>query len=346
MLASATTVITPSPEPTSVSEEEPDHEPVPEREPVPEPTSAGHAPDAEATSAPAVSRTSEAPTPAAAPAPEPSPEARQASARPVSPEPVETPVAGPNPGAAPTPAAAPSVRGSAGDGRRPDAGDEQRKRLVLVVAGVLALLLAAVALPALGRDDDQAGTDDTPTTEAPSDAASEPSDETTLPEATDTTDTTAPTTTTEPSGALPEGWTPFADPQGAYTIGLPPGWSVQRTDSATRTDLVHPATGSLLRIEWVSPPNGDPVGAWQSSANSFASRNAGYEQIRIEPVSYRDYDAAMWEFRHGSGPVMHTGNLGFVTNGRGYALMLRTPEDRWAASQPLFEQFKQAFKPT
>ena len=54
----------------------------------------------------------------------------------------------------------------------------------------------------------------------------------------------------------------------------------------------------------------------------------------------------MWEFRHGSGPVLHTGNLGFVTNGRGYALMLRTPEDRWEASQPLFEQFKQAFQPT
>jgi hypothetical protein len=44
--------------------------------------------------------------------------------------------------------------------------------------------------------------------------------------------------------------------------------------------------------------------------------------------------------------MLHTGNLGFVTNGRGYALMLRTPEEQWAASQPVFEQFKQAFQPT
>ncbi|HEX5947757.1 MAG TPA: hypothetical protein VFY82_15840 [Acidimicrobiales bacterium] len=206
------------------------------------------------------------------------------------------------------------------------------------------MLLAAVLIPALG-DDDQAGRDPTSTTAEPAPAnESPPPDETTVPETTETTE--AATTTTESTGSLPEGWAPYADPQGTYTIGLPPGWRVQPTSEPTRIDLVDPATDSLLRIEWVEPPNGDPVGAWQSSAPGFAASNSGYEQIRIEPVSYRDYDAAMWEFRHGSGPVLHTGNLGFVTNGRGYALMLRTPEDRWEASQPLFEQFKQAFRPT
>ena len=198
-----------------------------------------------------------------------------------------------------------------------------------------------MALPSLGGDDKEP--EASPTTESPADTESEPADDTTVPETTETTAAST-TTTTEPPGSLPAGWAPFADPQGAYTIGLPPGWEVRPTSNPTRVDLVEPATGSFLRIEWVSPPNGDPVGAWQRSAAS--PPGPGYEQIRIEPVSYRDDDAAMWEFRHGSGPVLHTGNLGFVTNGRGYARCCARRRDRWAASQPLFEQFKQAFQPT
>ncbi len=224
----------------------------------------------------------------------------------------------------------------------------ERRRLVLVVAAVVAALLAALAIAALGGDD-QSGEEDPPATDTPAATEPEPSDETTVAESTETTETVttaAPTTTTVAPGSLPEGWAPFADPQGAYTIGLPPGWEVRPTGTPTRIDLVEPTTGSMLRIEWVSPPNGDPAATWESSAVNFRANNAGYEQIRIEPVAYRDYDAAMWEFRHGSGPQMHTGNLGFVTNGRGYALMLRTPEEQWAATQPLYEQFKQAFQPT
>jgi hypothetical protein len=103
----------------------------------------------------------------------------------------------------------------------------------------------------------------------------------------------------------------------------------------------------LLRVEWTASPGADAEQAWRELAPTFASRNAGYEEIGIGPAEYRDYDAALWEFRHRvDGTVLHTGNLGFVTAGRGYALMLRTPEDRWDESQVLFDQFKQAFRPT
>ena len=235
---------------------------------------------------------------------------------------------------------------------------------MLLAAAAVVLVLAAFLVPTLGDDDDQAGTEGTTATTAadagpgqPDDAATDAPDETTdapdettdtdedAPDATETTPTPT-TTTTAPAGVLPAGWDSFPDPQGAYTIGLPPGWEVDRTDNSNRIDLRDPATGSFLRIEWVAPPNGDPVGVWQADAVGMSSRLSGYEELGIAPVAYRDYDAALWEFRHGSGPVLHTGNLGFVANGRGYALMLRTPEDQWAASQPLFEQFKQAFQPT
>ena len=44
--------------------------------------------------------------------------------------------------------------------------------------------------------------------------------------------------------------------------------------------------------------------------------------------AYRDYPAAMWEFRHGSGETLHTGNLGFIAAGRGYALDAADPRER------------------
>src|SRR5690606_11093971 len=131
-----------------------------------------------------------------------------------------------------------------------------------------------------------------------------------------------------------------------YTSGLPPGWRVERTNSPRRIDLVDPTTGSFLRIEWTPTPGPSAEQAWHDLAPWIGANNANYDQIAITPVAYRDYDVALWEFRHGSGEALHTGNLGFVTHGRGYALMFRTSESAWAASQPNFVQFKQTFQPT
>ena len=42
----------------------------------------------------------------------------------------------------------------------------------------------------------------------------------------------------------------------------------------------------------------------------------------------------MWEFRYqDGGTVLHAGNLGFVTAGRGYALYFQTRGPNWNASQ-------------
>jgi hypothetical protein len=159
-----------------------------------------------------------------------------------------------------------------------------------------------------------------------------------------TTSTAPPPPTTAPAGTLPAGWTPYADPAGAYTIGHPPEWEVQPV-ATNRTDFRDPATGTFVRVEWTDTPGADAAGAWREAEPGFRSRNANYEPLGIADVAYREYPAAMWEFRHGSGETLHTGNLGFIAAGRGYALMLRAPESEWAAAQPTFEQFKQAFLP-
>ena len=234
---------------------------------------------------------------------------------------------------------------------RPNRGS---RRLVVAGAAAAALVLAVTA--AALRDDDGEGDGEgsAQTTlpderGAPRDAGADGEGDvtSTVPSTTDTPTTTdAPTTTAGGAEGLPEGWTIFPDPEGAYTIGLPPGWEVRRTDVPYRIDLVDPGTASFLRIEWTDAPKADVVADWRDQAGSFASRNGSYQEIGIAPVDYRDYDAALWEFTHSSGgETLHTGNLGLVANGRGYALMLRTPERLWDDSQPLFEQFRQAFQP-
>ena len=206
------------------------------------------------------------------------------------------------------------------------------------VAAVAAVVLLVAVLALRGRGD---GGDDTAGGDAPSTTAA--ATDTTAPTGEATTSTTAATTTTAP-GALPAGWVPYRDPSGAYTIGHPPGWEVSPV-AANRTDFRDPATGAFVRVEWTDTPGADAAGAWYELEPTFQARNSGYERLGISQVAYRDYPAALWEFRHGDGDVLHTGNLGFLAAGRGYALMLRTPESQWAASQPTFEQFKQTFQP-
>ncbi len=114
---------------------------------------------------------------------------------------------------------------------------------------------------------------------------------------------------------------------------------------ATLTDFRDPATGAKLRVDWTDTPGADPAQAWRDLAVSFARAHANYEELGIAPTTYRDYNAALWEFRYGSGPTVHAANLGFVTGGRGYALLFTAPEEQWAASQATSDQFRQAFQP-
>ncbi|HEX6425892.1 MAG TPA: serine/threonine-protein kinase [Acidimicrobiales bacterium] len=255
-------------------------------------------------------------------------------------------------------AGGPGGRSGAGVPPAPSLDGPERRYRRLLVVGVAAAALALAVTAAALRDDGGGGTARQGTTQTTSpdgqaapgagDPGGEGGTTATAPTTADTPTTTeATTTTTRDAGGLPEGWTRFTDPEGTYTIGLPPGWQVRRTGVAYRLDLVDPESGSFLRVEWTDSPKSDVVEDWRAQAESFESRNASYREIDIAPFDYRDYDAALWEFTHTSGgETLHTGNLGLLANGRAYALMFRTPERLWDDSQPLFEQFRQAFQPS
>jgi hypothetical protein len=111
----------------------------------------------------------------------------------------------------------------------------------------------------------------------------------------------------------------------------------------TRYDFRQPGTGVFLRVEWRPDPEPDPTETWRQNAASRFGGDPGYEEIRIEDTTYRDYDAGMWEFTHEG---RHVENLGFVTNGRGYALYFSAPEELWDETAGLRQQFRDAFQPT
>lgn len=146
------------------------------------------------------------------------------------------------------------------------------------------------------------------------------------------------------AGAVPGDWVTYTDPKVGYTLAHPPGWRVRALD-ATRTDITDPRTRSYLRIDWTDTPGPSPQGAWEAQSASFGSRHDQYDEIRIDPTSYKGFDAAVWEYTYSAGGArLHAVNLGFVTGTHGFALNFQTHEQRWDGSQELFEAFKASFR--
>jgi hypothetical protein len=146
------------------------------------------------------------------------------------------------------------------------------------------------------------------------------------------------------AGAVPGDWVTYTDPKVGYTLAHPPGWRVRALDG-TRTDITDPRTRSYLRIDWTDTPGPSPEGAWEAQSRSFGSRHGRYDEIRIDPTSYKGFDAAVWEYAYSAGGArLHAVNLGFVTGTHGFALNFQTHEQRWDGSQDLFEAFKASFR--
>jgi hypothetical protein len=146
------------------------------------------------------------------------------------------------------------------------------------------------------------------------------------------------------AGAVPDGWATWRHPSAGFTVAYPNGWKVIQRDEHT-TDFREPGTGRYLRVGWTGTPGADLVAGWRSGAAAFASSHGGYQEVRIEPATYRGRDAAIWEYRWGSDSTLHAVDLAFTDGGKGYALNFQTRDADWARSQGLFDQLKEAFRP-
>lgn len=145
--------------------------------------------------------------------------------------------------------------------------------------------------------------------------------------------------------SLPEDWTTFTDDATGYSIAHPAEWEiVPGRGTAQSVDIVDPETNSYMRIDWTDSPGDSAVGAWEAQAEGFASSHDNYEEIRIEEVEFRGYDAAEWEYTYSSGDTtLHAINLGFVTGDYGFALNYQAPDDAWDGLRETFEQMQASF---
>ncbi|HUQ63765.1 MAG TPA: protein kinase [Acidimicrobiales bacterium] len=221
------------------------------------------------------------------------------------------------------PARAPATGAPTESPRAPTqpAGLASRRRPLLVGAILAIAALIAVVLTTSGDDG-----------EPPPQTAGPSTSQAASPER---ADTGAPA---EPD--VPVSWVPYRDPATGFTIAHPPGWSVRRDGSLT--DFRDSATGAYLRVDYTKSPGPSPVDDWYAFEPEFAAKNAGYRRMQITPTTYAGYPAANWEFTYG--PGLHAVDLGFVAGPYGFALNFQAPEKDWQRLQPIFEQFKSAFR--
>jgi hypothetical protein len=133
---------------------------------------------------------------------------------------------------------------------------------------------------------------------------------------------------------LPAGWTTETGSAG-WTLALPPGY--ERTRAG---EYVGP-NRRTLRVD-TGKGKDDAVADREAQAADFAKRHPTYEQISIEAVDYRGYEAADWEFTYEG---LHVLNRVFVVDGVGHSLFFQTPADDFAAAREDFDGMVAAFQP-
>jgi eukaryotic-like serine/threonine-protein kinase len=151
---------------------------------------------------------------------------------------------------------------------------------------------------------------------------------------------------TETQETVPSSWRTYEEETTGWTLAFPPSWRVEPQDE-TMIDFVDPQTGTYLRVDWGDDPGPSPVGAWRTLERSFSASHDDYQQVRLEPATYKGYEAAIWEFTFTEDGVdLHALDLGFVIGDEyGFALFFQTAAEDWEASRDLFERLQASFRP-
>jgi tRNA A-37 threonylcarbamoyl transferase component Bud32 len=233
----------------------------------------------------------------------------------------------------------PAGRGS-GTGRTPSARRPGQRLLVgLLAAAVLLTAIIAGIVLLLGTadtggtsvQDDRAGGSRKGDDRQPEEPPTDP------PEQTEPADT---------APDVPAGYRLVRDPLD-FTVAVPRGWQ-RRLDGATRVDYVSPDGSQFLRIDQVARAGDDAEQAWLDAEPSLADSLSDYQRISIEPVDYRSWEAADWEFTWaGDSGRVHVLNRGFITDPRGFAIYASGPDESWTTETlPVFEVAADTFEPS
>lgn len=232
----------------------------------------------------------------------------------------------------------------------------RRTGLLAALAAVVLLVVGAgVALHGHDGGTSAGAPADPAASAAPSSGAS--SSSTSSPRATPTTSASAapaPTTTSPqappPSSAkasaagVPAGYALRSGP-GGFQVAVPAGWTTSTSGQVVK--YRDPQSGQMLLVDQTDTPKADPAADWRTQEQARRSTYPGYSRIRIEPVDYRGWKAADWEFTYdGPSGLLHVLNRGFVTSPhQAYSLFVLAPQSQWSQAKQAFDVAAASFRP-
>lgn len=224
--------------------------------------------------------------------------------------------------AAPPPAAAPPRL-------RATRGRQRRLGPLVAVAAILLVVAVVAAVSVLTTR--RGGVDGAGARISPSSGAS-----------------TRPTTAAAAGAAVPKDWKRYRSTAG-WAIAYPPDWKITtRTVGADglQTYFTEPGGRRKFQVDVEERHGASPAADWRAFAPVFGARNPGYQEIRIEPVAYRDYETADWEFTYGTGGKKRHGldRATFTPKGA-YALYVEAAADEWMPFQRQVDSFFASFQP-
>jgi hypothetical protein len=128
-------------------------------------------------------------------------------------------------------------------------------------------------------------------------------------------------------------------------VAVPKSWT--RSTKNSSVYYSDPKSSAHLQVDTTTTPKPDALKDWQAREPSAGEIYSGYKLISLKRVTYRDYDAADWEYtwRVSSG-TLHVINRNIrVNNHRAYALVWSVPADDWSSLEDDFKVVTETFEP-
>jgi hypothetical protein len=137
------------------------------------------------------------------------------------------------------------------------------------------------------------------------------------------------------------------DPDGAFRLAYPPGWTRRKTRRPGQTEFHDPADPSrFVRVE-VSEDTRDPLDAWQEVERDFKANHPDddYRRIALQRTLFQErWQAAAWEFTYVlDGRTTRVYDLAVTTTERRYAVQFQADAADWVGFQGVLNRFLAEF---